>query len=145
MSYQAWCSDDEPGKVKCTGRKSLDCLVLHNQRFYRRSPTLRTRLQVSAPLLCMGKPGVLAILAPHLLLLHHQQEVFLWGSSVSLRKLFHPQGPGEYPSSCHFLQPGWEGIWGRMDTCICMAESLQCSPETTTTLLISCGCCSVLQ
>ena len=32
-------------------------------------------------------------------------------------------------------QPGWEGIWGRMDTCICMAESLHCSPETITTLL----------
>ena len=26
-------------------------------------------------------------------------------------------------------------VWGRMDTCICMAESLNCSPETT--LLIS--------
>ena len=26
--------------------------------------------------------------------------------------------------------------WGKMDTCICMAESLCCSPETTTTLLI---------
>ena len=29
------------------------------------------------------------------------------------------------------------GVWKRMDTCICMAESLCCSPETTTTLLIS--------
>ena len=29
------------------------------------------------------------------------------------------------------------GVWGRMDTCICMAESLCCSPETITTLLIS--------
>ena len=28
------------------------------------------------------------------------------------------------------------GVWGRMDTCICMAESLLCSPETITTLLI---------
>ena len=34
---------------------------------------------------------------------------------------------------CH---PGWEGSWGRMDTCICMAESLHCSRETITTLLI---------
>ena len=23
-------------------------------------------------------------------------------------------------------------VWGRMDTCICMAESLHCSPETIT-------------
>ena len=29
-----------------------------------------------------------------------------------------------------------KGGWGRMDTCICMAESLFCSPETITTLLI---------
>ena len=28
------------------------------------------------------------------------------------------------------------GVWGRMDTCICMAESLLGSPKTTTTLLI---------
>ena len=27
------------------------------------------------------------------------------------------------------------GVWGRMDTCICIAESLHCSPETITTLL----------
>ena len=29
------------------------------------------------------------------------------------------------------------GLWGRIDTCVCMAESLCSSPETTTTLLIS--------
>ena len=28
------------------------------------------------------------------------------------------------------------GVWGRMDTCVYMAESLCCSPETTTTLLV---------
>ena len=28
------------------------------------------------------------------------------------------------------------GVWGRMDTCIYMAESLDCAPETITTLLI---------
>ena len=27
-------------------------------------------------------------------------------------------------------------VWGRTDTCICMAESLHCSPEHITTLLI---------
>ena len=25
------------------------------------------------------------------------------------------------------------GVWGRMDACVCIAESLHCSPETTTT------------
>ena len=28
------------------------------------------------------------------------------------------------------------GAWGRMDTCICIAKSFFCSPETVTTLLI---------
>ena len=27
------------------------------------------------------------------------------------------------------------GVWWRMDTCICMDESLHCSPETITALL----------
>ena len=30
-----------------------------------------------------------------------------------------------------------KGVWGRMDTCKCMAESLSYSSETITTLLIS--------
>ena len=36
-------------------------------------------------------------------------------------------------------QPGWQGsgVWERMNTIICMAESIFCSPETATTLLIS--------
>ena len=29
-------------------------------------------------------------------------------------------------------------VWGRMDTCKCMTESLHCSLETTTKLLIGC-------
>ena len=33
-------------------------------------------------------------------------------------------------------QPEREGIWRRMDACVCMAESLHCSPETIITLLI---------
>ena len=33
-------------------------------------------------------------------------------------------------------QHGWERVWERMDTCLCMAESLCCSPGTTPTLLI---------
>ena len=28
------------------------------------------------------------------------------------------------------------GVWGTMDTCLCMAESLCSPPETVTTLLI---------
>ena len=28
-----------------------------------------------------------------------------------------------------------KGVWGRMDTCICMAESLRCSLETITLLI----------
>ena len=33
-------------------------------------------------------------------------------------------------------QPGWEEVRRRMGTCVCMAESLRCPPETITALLI---------
>ena len=34
-------------------------------------------------------------------------------------------------------QTGWQaGSWRRIDTCTCMAESLHCSSQTITTLLI---------
>jgi len=33
-------------------------------------------------------------------------------------------------------QPGWEGVGGRMDACVRVAESLHCTPETITILLI---------
>ena len=32
--------------------------------------------------------------------------------------------------------PGWEGVWGKMDTHTRMVESPCCPPETITTLLI---------
>ena len=37
---------------------------------------------------------------------------------------------------CVTWQPGWKGSLGGMDTCVCTAESLCCSPETITTLII---------
>ena len=37
---------------------------------------------------------------------------------------------------CSMLCASLDGVWGRMGTYVCMAESLCCSPETTTTLLI---------
>ena len=50
------------------------------------------------------------------------------------------QGPfAEHRELCSKLHGCLDGrgVRGRMDTCICMAESLHCSPETLTTLLIS--------
>ena len=35
-------------------------------------------------------------------------------------------------SSVWWLKNNRHLVWGRMDTCICMAESLPCSPETIT-------------
>ena len=39
------------------------------------------------------------------------------------------------PVQCYV--PAWMGggVWGRIDACICTAESLHCSPETITILL----------
>ena len=41
--------------------------------------------------------------------------------------------------NCSVLSSSLDGreVWARMDTWTCMAESLWCSPENTTTLLIS--------
>ena len=36
------------------------------------------------------------------------------------------------------------GVWRRMDTCVCMAECLCCSPESITTLLIVVELCPTL-
>ena len=40
-------------------------------------------------------------------------------------------------AQCYVEALDGRGVWGRMNTCICMAESLRCSSETITTLLIS--------
>ena len=34
-------------------------------------------------------------------------------------------------------QPGREGVWGRTDTCVCVAESLCCPPDAITTLFVN--------
>ena len=50
------------------------------------------------------------------------------GCNIRIRK--------KHSCSMSHSSPGGRGIWGRMDTCICMAEPLLFSPETITTLLI---------
>ena len=41
--------------------------------------------------------------------------------------------------NCSMLCGSLDGsrVWGRMDTCICLAESLCCPPEAVTMLLIN--------
>ena len=39
-------------------------------------------------------------------------------------------------TQCHVGSLDGRGVWRRMDACVCMAESLHYSPETTTKLLI---------
>ena len=54
-------------------------------------------------------------------------------------KMDNQQGPTiQHMELCSMLCGILDGreVWGRMDTCICMAESLCCSPKTITTLLI---------
>ena len=56
------------------------------------------------------------------------------------------QGPaGQHRQLCSMSCGSLEGrgVWGRMDTCIRMAQSLRCPPEALTTLLI--GSAVVLQ
>ena len=45
-------------------------------------------------------------------------------------------GHGSVPKK-HYNRDG-RGVWGRMNTCICMLESLSYSPEIIAALLIGC-------
>ena len=40
-------------------------------------------------------------------------------------------------SDQYYMAAWMRGVWGRKDTCICMAEPLHCSPETITMLFVS--------
>ena len=54
-------------------------------------------------------------------------------------KMDNQQGPTvEHRELCSMLCGSLDGrgVWGRMDTSVCVAESLHCSPETITALLI---------
>ena len=50
------------------------------------------------------------------------------------KDLLHSTGKELCPVSCDSLDG--RGVGGRMETCICVAESFRCSPETVTTLFI---------
>ena len=44
----------------------------------------------------------------------------------------------EFPEALRFKETKYPlGSWGRMDTCLCMTESLHSSPETITTLFVN--------
>ena len=50
------------------------------------------------------------------------------------------EGPTvEHTELCSMLCGSLDGrvVWGRIDTCICMSESLCCSPETVMTLFVN--------
>ena len=58
---------------------------------------------------------------------------------TAIFKMDNQQGPSVEPRKfCSMLCDSLDqkGVWGRMDPCMCMAESLRCLPETITTLLI---------
>jgi len=66
----------------------------------------------------------------------------VWDQCVhtAIFKMDNQQGPTVWHRElCSMLCGSLDGraVWGRMDTCICMAESPCCSPGTITTLLIS--------
>ena len=65
----------------------------------------------------------------------------VWDGHVhtALFKMDNREGPTVWHRElCSMLHSSLDGrgVWGRMDTCVYMTESLYYSPETTTTLLI---------
>ena len=70
----------------------------------------------------------------------HSQVVWDGQVRTAVFKLENQQGPAvEHKELCSMSCGSLDGrgVWGRMDTCLCMAESLCCSSETITTLLVS--------
>ena len=69
------------------------------------------------------------------------QRAKMLASHTAVFKVGNQQGPPVQQGTLLNVlwQPGWEGLWGRvdLDTCICTAESFCSSPETVTTFLIS--------
>ena len=65
--------------------------------------------------------------------------VWDWHVRTAIFKTDTQQGPAvEHREHCSMLCGSLDGrgVWGRVDTCICTAQSLCCVPETITTLLI---------
>ena len=66
----------------------------------------------------------------------------VWDRHVytAIFKMDYQQGPPVQFTELYSMLCGsldGKGVWGRMYTCKCMAESLCCPPETIATLLIS--------
>ena len=61
---------------------------------------------------------------------HHMHEA--QGYQFPTLLSIHPTNKESFPTRAHgpllsvTWQPGWEGVWGRTDMYICMAESLHC-------------------
>ena len=66
--------------------------------------------------------------------------VWDWHIYISIFKIVNQQGPAvEHRELCSVFCNNLNGkrIWKRIDTCICITESLCCTPETNITLLIN--------
>ena len=67
----------------------------------------------------------------------------VWGGHIhtAVFKMDNQQGPtAQHRELCSVLCGSLDGrrVWRSMDTCVCLAESLHCSPEIITALLIGC-------
>ena len=115
--------------------KVLFCLGLvwlpeHSKRFLRKKVTFLNTCLYNSPLWNSSKSPKIHV---HTAIFKMENQQRPAGQNRELCSMF-----------CGSLDG--RGVWGRMDTCIWMAESLCCPPEVVTTLWISyCCCCSVTQ
>ena len=70
----------------------------------------------------------------------HKRSWGIFECAMKLKlKMDNQQGPTvQHRELCSLLRSSLDvrGVWGRMNTCVCMAECLCCTPDTITTLLI---------
>ena len=79
-----------------------------------------------------GHPTCLGVVPQ---LLHSVRIYFINCEVLSKCEVCPREGKGQCSFCCMKIETPPQ-VWGRMDTCICMAESLHCSPGTITTLFI---------
>ena len=64
----------------------------------------------------------------------------VWDGRVhtAIFQMDNQQGPTiQHREFCSWGNLDARGVWGIMDACVCMAESLCCSPETMTSLFVN--------
>ena len=104
------------------------------------APTLFSSSTSESPITHTLKPFTVFYVSYYFLYFPFFKKVYPWHIHTTIFKMDNQQGPTvEHRELCSVFCSNLNGkrIWKRMDICIRITESLCCTPETITTLLIN--------